>query len=281
MAALTRTISAWDGLALHIHEWGTPRDRLGAAPALLCLPGLVRTGGDFTDFAARHAAERHVVALDYAGRGASGRARSAERYAPEACLRDIADVCAALHLHRVVAIGTSMGGLLAMALAALRPTLLHAVVLNDVGPEIGTDGLAALRRHVATDPALPNLTEGVAYLRALLPDLSLADDAAWHRFADLTYAEGPDGCFHPRWDTRIAVLLGRPAPPLWPLFGALSGIPVLLVHGARSRILTAGTVARMRQMRPDMAYVSVAGTGHAPTLGEPDVAAALDRFLAA
>ncbi len=276
MAALSRTISAWDGLPLHIHDWGTP----GHAPALLCLPGLVRTGGDFSELAARYAPLRRVIALDYAGRGASGRARSPERYAPEACLRDITDITAALHLHRVVAIGTSMGGLLAMALAAARPTLLEAVVLNDIGPEIGSAGLAAVRDHVATDPALPNLAECAAHLRAHLPDLSFASAAAWCRFADLTYEQGEDGRFHPRWDTRIASLLGRPAPPLWPLFGALAGIPVLLVHGERSRILTAATVARMRHLRPDMAYVAVPGTGHAPTLGEPNVAAALDQFLA-
>ena len=85
-----RRVSAWDGLALHVTEWCAP----GAdphRPVLLCLPGLVRTGGDFAELAARHAGRRRVVAVDFAGRGRSGRARRASRYAPEACLRDLMD----------------------------------------------------------------------------------------------------------------------------------------------------------------------------------------------
>ena len=278
MAALTgRVVSAWDGLKLHVHDWGAAADR----PALLCLPGLVRTGGDFADIAARHAPQRRVVSLDYAGRGASGRAASAERYAPEACLRDVLDVCAALHLHHAVVIGTSMGGLLAMALAAARPGMLAGVVLNDIGPEVGTAGLAAVRRHVSEDPALPDLGGCAAHLRARLPDLSLSGAAEWERFAGLTYARGDDGRFHPRWDTSIATLISRPVPALWPLFGALAGVKLLLVHGGRSTILTEATVGRMRAARPDMAYVAIAASGHAPTLNEPAAVAALDRFLAA
>jgi len=276
MPARTRTIAAWDSLALCVHEWG----EAGQAPALLCLPGLARTGGDFADLAARHAPRRRVVALDYAGRGGSGRAPDPARYAPEACLRDIMDVCAALHVHRAMVVGTSIGGVLAMALAAARPALLAGVVLNDIGPEIGSQGLEAVRRHVGTDPALAGLDEAVAHLRAHLPDLALSDDEEWRHFAGLTYAAGPDGRWHPRWDTAIARLLGAAAPDLWPLFGALASVPVLLVHGLRSRILTQAIVARMRAVRPDMAYVAVPGTGHAPTLGEPAVAAAMDAFLA-
>lgn len=268
-------VSAWDGLALKVHEWGRDDGRL----PLLCLPGLVRTGLDFEDLAARHP-DRRVVALDYAGRGGSGRARDVARYAPEMCLRDVMDVCAALHLHRAVVVGTSMGGLLAMGLAAARPGLVAAAVLNDIGPEIGTAGLAMVRGFVADDPAAESEAAAAALLRARLPDLSFTTYAEWARMARLTYAPGPDGRWHPQWDTRIAGLLGRPAPPLWPLFGALSDVPVLLVHGARSTLLTQETVARMRAARPDMQYVTVPEVGHAPHLGEPEAAAALGGFLA-
>ena len=98
----------------------------------------------------RSAPDRRVVAPDYPGRGQSGRSRDISRYAPEACLRDVLDICAALHLHEVIAIGTSFGGLLSMGLAATRPSLFRAVVLNDIGPEIGSDGhrvRAPLRRQ--------------------------------------------------------------------------------------------------------------------------------------
>ena len=112
---------------------------------LLCLPGIVRTSGDFETLAHALGAGRRVVAPDYAGRGQSGRSRDITRYAPEACLRDVLDICAALHLHRAIAIGTSFGGLLSMGLAAARPSLFRAVVLNDIGPEIGSSGTEFVR----------------------------------------------------------------------------------------------------------------------------------------
>ena len=247
---------------------------------MLCLPGLVRTSGDFAGVAARHGAGRRVVSLDYIGRGGSARARSAARYAPPAMLRDVMDVCAALHLHRAVVLGTSFGGLLAMALGAARPGMLAGVVLNDVGPELGREGAAFVRWYVGDDPALPDLAAAAAHLRRLLPDLSLHGEAAWCEFARLTYAPGADGRWHPQWDTRIARTLGAKRPDLWPLFGALSHVPLLLVHGGRSRLLQAGTVARMRAARPDMAVATVPGSGHAPTLAEPEAVAALQAFLA-
>ena len=268
------TVSAWDGLQLRVAQWGSG-DRI----PLLCLPGLVRTSGDFAGVAARHGARRRVVALDYAGRGGSARARSVARYAPEAMLQDVLDVCAAVGVHRAVVVGTSFGGLLAMALGAARPGLLAGVVLNDVGPEIGREGGAMVRRYVGHDPALPDIDAAAAHLRLVLPDLSLHSDADWRDFSRLTYAPGADGRWRPLWDTRIAQMLGRKVPDLWPLFGALRHVPVLLVHGGRSKLLLAETVARMRAARPDMALATVPQSGHAPTLAEPEAVAALEAFL--
>jgi pimeloyl-ACP methyl ester carboxylesterase len=271
---IARDISAWDGLAVRVVEWGG-----GDKVPLLCLPGLVRSSGDFAAVAARHGAGRRVVALDYIGRGASARAPRVARYAPAAMLRDVMDVCAAVHLHRAVVIGTSFGGLLAMALAAARPGLLAGVVLNDVGPELGTAGAALVRRFVGEDPALPDPDAAAAHLRHILPDLSLHGAAEWRAFAALTYAPGPDGRWHPQWDIRIARTLGGKMPDLWPMFAALRNVPLLLVHGGRSDLLAAATVARMRALRPDMAVATVPASGHAPTLAEPEAAAALAAFL--
>jgi pimeloyl-ACP methyl ester carboxylesterase len=275
MDAVIRRIAAWDGLPLAAHVW----DSGDARTPLLCLPGLVRTGADFAEVARAVGAGRRVVAPDYAGRGASGRSADVTRYAPEACLRDVLDLCAALHLDEVIAIGTSFGGLLGMGIATARPTLLRGVVLNDIGPEIGAAGGDFVRRFVAEDPALPDLDACVAYLRERLPPLSLATDAAWRHMAALTYEPGADGRFHPMWDTAIAKLLNRPPPPLWPLFGALAHVPVLLAWGEVSDILLPATVAAMRAARPDMAVVSLPGIGHAPTLAEPPVLHALATFL--
>ena len=275
MGEITRHVSAWDGLPLLVREWHGG-DRL--AP-LLCLPGLVRTGGDFAALAPLIGAGRRMVAIDYAGRGGWGRAAKVGRYAPEACLRDVLDICAALHLHDVVVIGTSFGGLLACALAAARPSLLRAVVMNDVGPEVGTAGAGFVRTFVGMDPALESLDACIEFLRARLPPLSLSTDAEWREMATLTYAPGADGRFHPLWDTRIAQLLTLPAPDLWPLFGAVAHLPLLLAWGEVSTILLPETVSRMRAARPDMDVISLPGIGHAPTLTEPDVVVAIQRFL--
>jgi pimeloyl-ACP methyl ester carboxylesterase len=271
---VNRSLSAWDGLKLRVAEWGDP----DGAP-LLCLPGLVRTAEDFAGLAAA-LPRRRTVSLDYAGRGASGRAASVARYAPEACLRDVLDVCAALHVHGADVVGTSFGGLLAMGIRAARPGLVRRAVLNDIGPEIPAAGEAFLRRMLGYDPGFPDLAAAVAFLRERLPDLSLRGEEEWRRFGALTYEPGPDGRWHPRWDLRVVSLLDRRPPPLWPLFGALEGVPVLLVHGGASNILSAETVERMRERRPDMRVVTLPGVGHAPTLAEPAAAAALAEFLA-
>ena len=277
MTPRVHRISAWDGLALNVLEWhpdapGTP---------LLCLPGLVRTAGDFAPLAA--GAPRRIVALDYAGRGASFRlppGARPDRYGPEAALRDVMDVAAALGLARVVVVGTSFGGLLAMGLAAARPGLLAGVVLNDIGPDVGTEGAAFVRRFVAHDPALPDLAACVAHLRAILPPLSLHTEADWQAMAALTYAPAADGRWRPLWDTRIAALLDAPPPDLWPLFGALEPFPLLVLRGALSNILSAATLARMGERHGAMTAVTVPDVGHAPSLAEPEVVAALQIFLA-
>src|ERR1700710_2661427 len=162
MDTISHHISAWDGLTLHVDEWFNG-DRL---TPILCLPGFVRTGVDFETLAAAIGADRRVIAIDYAGRGDSGRAADIARYGPEACVRDVLDACAALHIHHAVVIGTSFGGLLAMGLAASRPGLIAAAVLNDIGPDIGLDGAKFVRDFIGNDPALENLDACVVFLRA-------------------------------------------------------------------------------------------------------------------
>jgi len=275
MDPVVHRLSAWDGLPLVAYEWAGGN----AKAPLLCLPGLVRTGLDFTALAPLIGPGRRMVALDYAGRGGSGRSDEVARYAPESVVRDVLDVCAALHLHGVVAIGTSFGGLLTLGLAAARPTLLCGVALNDIGPEIGPAGADFVRNFVAVDPALESVEACAAFLRRHLPPLSLKTEEDWRTMAALTYAPGDDGRFHPMWDTRIAQLLERPTPDLWPLFGGLSHLPLLLVRGEISTILLPETVSRMRARRPDMAFVSLPEVGHAPTLAEPQIVPVLLDFL--
>jgi pimeloyl-ACP methyl ester carboxylesterase len=166
-----------------------------------------------------------------------------------------------------------------MGLARSRPSLFRAVVLNDVGPDIGHGGTEYVRRFIGHDIAFADIDAAVAHLRAVLPPLSLDGDAAWRSMAALTYVPDGNGMLRPSWDTRIARLLNGGTPDLWPLFAVLTHLPLLLVRGEASDILLPATVARMQAMRPDMAVASLPGIGHAPTLSEPEVVAALRAFL--
>lgn len=268
--------SAHDGLQLAAREWDGPEGRT----PILCLPGLTRSADDFAALAARHAGRRRVLALDHIGHGESARPEALSRYAIPNSLRDVLDAMAALHCPRAVIVGTSFGGILAMVLAVVRPTAIAGVVLNDVGPRLEDVGFDHVQGFVGRDPALPSLDAAVAHLRAVLPPLVMDEDG-WRRFALLTYAPDAQGVFHPRWDIRIADALrgAGKAPDLWPAFRALAHVPLMLVRGELSELLSAETAARMRAARPDMAFVNVPGTGHCPTLEEPVVMGALDRFL--
>lgn len=276
MTARRLRFRARDGLGLAALDHPGPEGRT----PILCLSGLTRSSGDFVALAARHAGTRRVLALDHAGHGDSDRPADVARYGIEKSLADVLDAMAALHCPRAVIVGTSFGGILAMVLAVMRPSAIAGVVLNDIGPEIEGVGLDFVQNFVARDPALASLEDAVAHLQARLPPLTM-DTVGWQRFAALTYAPGEDGLWHPRWDIRIAQALrgNGPPPPLWGAFGAFAHVPVMLVRGALSELLSAATAARMQRERPDMEFVGVPGCGHCPTLEEPLVAATLDRFL--
>jgi pimeloyl-ACP methyl ester carboxylesterase len=271
-------IRARDGLELAALDWaGDP-----ARTPVLCLHGLTRSALDFRALAARQAGRRRVLALDLAGHGDSARAPDPARYGFEAALRDVLDAMAALHAPRAVVVGTSLGGLLGMAMAVVRPGALRGLVLNDIGPRMEPAGMEFVRGFVGTDPALPTIDDAVLHLQRVLPPMSMPDAAAWRRFAAATYARGEDGLFHPRWDMRIASLIDQGAaamPPLWGFYGALADRPAMLVWGEASHLLSRETMLRMRREKRDLAYVSVPGVGHTPTLEEPEVARALDAFL--
>lgn len=272
-------IAARDGTRLAAVDQG-PRDAAGHA--VLCLPGLTRSSEDFADLARHLARDRRVVRLDARGRGASARPRAASAYGPSVDIDDTIQATIALGLDRFVAVGTSYGGLQAMVLALVRPAAVAGVVLNDIGPDIAGDGVDRIFDFIAVDRPEPDWSSAEATLRRALPDLGLPDDEAWRRFTEATYTRGADGRLHFAWDVRLAAAYrprpGQPDP--WRLFRGLGRIPTLLVRGARSDVLRPETVARMRTVKPDLETVEAPGVGHAPSLVEPAVAGAIDRFLA-
>lgn len=269
-----RVISARDGLQLAIDDYPGDARQL----PVLCLAGMLRNGADFADVAARIAPRRRVIAPHWRGRGRSQRTTDWRSYAAPFLLAELMDVMAALHVPRAVIVGTSMGGLIGLALATARPCAVAALVLNDIGPEIGGGGVGFVRDLAARTPAQADLATAAAWLRARLPWLSLTTETEWQRFARATFRE-EGGRWVPDWDPAIARTLDDPVPDLWPIWHGAARVPMLLVHGGASDILSIETVARMRNSRPDLAVVTLQQVGHAPTLSEPACVQALDQFL--
>lgn len=275
-----RRFSTHDGVSLYFRDWGDP---VSPRTAVLCLPGLARNCQDFDDLARRLAVERRVVCLDYRGRGRSDYDRDWTNYAPKVYLRDALDLLTAIDVHRVVVIGTSLGGFLAMAMAVARPTALAGVVLNDVGPEIHGASLGKLIEYVATYRPQPDWDSAAAFLKENFKRVGLTSYDDWMKIAKKTFREGADGVLRYDFDPNIAKNLAGAAEAVrsqWPLFRALAHIPTLAFRGADSDILGADTFARMAAEKPDLISVTVPNRGHAPLLDEPECTGALDDFLA-
>jgi pimeloyl-ACP methyl ester carboxylesterase len=273
-----RYVTSRSGARLFTADWGDPLD---PRVPVLGLPGYARTTKDFVHIAER-IAPRRLVSLDYRGRGRSDYADDPDAYAPPAMVDDVRAVMVALGLHRVVAVGTSFGGLMAMALGVVAPTALAAVVLNDIGPDIPDSGGDFLIEVMGKERRPANWAEAAAEMRRILPDLSFTTEQEWVAFAKTTYREEPDGSLRQDWDPAIVKpLAGAEAKDadLWALFTALTALPVLLVRGGRSIVLSSQTAAEMQRRHPTMETVLLPDIGHAPTLDEPPAREALERFL--
>jgi pimeloyl-ACP methyl ester carboxylesterase len=249
---------------------------------MLCLSGLTRNSADFAALAERLSGERRVICPDYRGRGRSAYDRDWRNYDPYVYVSDISHLLTATGIGRAVIVGTSMGGLLAMGLAVLRPTLVAGVVLNDIGPDVATPGLGRILQYVGMDYPQSDWDAAIRFLKDLTPNLApKADDAWWRTHAEGTYRKGADGRLHFDWDLALAKPLDhqRKATDLWAMFRGLKPIRTLAFRGALSDVLSEDVFRRMALEKPDLVCVTVPDTGHTPSLSEPQATSALDAFL--
>ncbi len=274
-----RTYSSQDGLRLYYRDYGDP---LSSATPVLCLAGLTRNCKDFHTLAFRLSADRRVLCPDYRGRGRSQYDRDWRRYVPSTYVDDVRHLLAAANVHAVVVIGTSLGGILAAAMAVAMPCAVAGAVLNDIGPEIERRGMERIIAYIGDDRPQPDWAAAARHLREALPDLPVHDEEGWLTFARNTYREGDDGRLHFDWDPAVIkpLLRGGGTTDLWPAFRALKRVPVLAVRGAKSDVLGAATFARMAEALPGLAQISVPGVGHVPDLAQPDTLEAIHALLA-
>ena len=273
--------AAADGLRLYARIYEPAGSE---APAVLCLPGLTRNSRDF-EVLAPHLAHRYrVLCPDLRGRGYSQRDSSCQNYQPATYIADILELLKTLSVPRVAIIGTSLGGLLAMMLAASKRAMVAGIVLNDIGPEIDPAGLARIRGYAGQLSPVRTWPEAVAQLQSVhgraWPGL---DDAAWLRLARRSYRETANGNPILDYDPGVgAALRAAPEQPadLWPLWAAVGPVPALAIRGELSDILSTATLERMQREKPDLVRRIVARRGHVPLLDEPDCLPAIDAFLA-
>lgn len=275
-----RRFTSRNGLKLYFRDYGDP---LSEQTPVLCLPGLTRNSKDFHDLARRLAAVRRVVCFDYRGRGRSDHDPDTRNYASRVYVDDVLHLVALTGLHQAVVVGTSLGGLLAMALAAASPTTLAGVVLNDIGPDVGSSGMAAIIDYIRSDRPQPDLETAEREIRAQNPRLRFQEDAMWSKMVRNSYRKCDDGSFRFDWDVAIVepLISGNEAvPDLWPFFRALGRVPTLALRGEHSDVLAPDCFERMAQVMPDLQRVVVPETGHAPSLDEPECINAIEGFLA-
>jgi len=275
-----RTFTCRDGLRLYYRDYPGPT-RPGVAA--LCLHGLTRNSKDFEELAPRLARTRRVLALDVRGRGRSERDPQAARYLPPVYAQDVVELLAAAGEPRVAVIGTSMGGLLALLLAAARPELLAGVVLNDIGPVVDPKGIARIASYVGKGADVRSWDAAADAMKSLnAPFFPAFGPADWLRFARRTYREDSDGTLRPDYDPAIAEATragGAVPADLWGLYAALAPIPTLAIRGELSDILSDETLDEMARRKPDLEVLRVPRRGHAPTLDEPECVAAIEKFL--
>ncbi len=287
-APTSHFISAPDGLRLHARDYGS---RSALSLPVVCLPGLARSSSDFetlaTALANDPARPRRVVALDYRGRGQSAYDRDPANYSFQVEIADVLAVLTALDCAPAIFIGTSRGGILTMLMAALRPSVIAGVVLNDIGPVIEPKGLMRIKGYVGKLPQPRSYDEAAEILRRLFsaqfPKQTLED---WLLSARRTFKE-VNGQLVPDYDVALAKTLEgvdfeKPLPPLWPQFDALAHVPVMVIRGENSDLLSAATVEAMsaRRTMHGLETLVVQDQGHAPHLAEPDTIARIAAFIA-
>lgn len=262
-----------DGISLAYRDEGQGRP-------VLALAGLTRNAADF-DYLAPHLGDVRLIRLDYRGRGASDHADPATYTVPVEA-RDVLELLDHLGLERAAVIGTSRGGLIGMFIAATAPERLEGLFLNDVGPVVERAGLERIFDYVGVAPRHRTIEEAARAMPALYPEFENVPHSRWVDEVRRRVVETADGLrlnYDPRLREAFLAAFEGPPPDLWPLFDALAGVPVGLLRGQASDLLSAETAAEMRRRRPDMVFAEVPGRGHVPFLDEPESLSAIRAWL--
>lgn len=252
----------------------------GAAPVLLCLAGLTRTSADF-DYLAPHLPLCRLIRMDYRGRGQSDFTGPATYTIPQEA-QDALALLDHLAIPKAAILGTSRGGLNALYLTATARDRLAGICLNDVGPVIEKAGLARIEGYLGHRPRAGTWAE-MAEIYAAAPGFANVPEGRWLEEARRHYIEARDGLqlrYDPALREPFLAALAAQQPDAWPLFDTAVGLPLALIRGANSELLSRATAAEMRRRRPDMIFAEVPDRAHMPFLDEPEALGAIRAWLA-
>jgi pimeloyl-ACP methyl ester carboxylesterase len=261
-------------------EWGDPRNR----DVLVCVHGLARSSRDFDELARSLCGHFRVACPDLAGRGDSDRLPDPALYAVPQYASDMVTLIARLDAESVNWVGTSLGGLVGMALAAQAGSPIKRLVLNDVGAVIAKVSLERIATYLGQTPAFNSLEDAEKYVRAVSAPFGPHSEAQWRFLTETFVRKDADGRWRAHYDPRIADEYKRTLPSkdieLWYLYDAIR-CPTMLLRGAESDLLSKETAAAMSRRGPKAKLVELPGVGHAPTLLNPDQIAIVREFLMA
>lgn len=259
-------------------EWGA-RDN---PRVLICVHGLTRNGRDFDALAEAMSGHYRVICPDVVGRGQSGRLRDPAGYGIPQYVADMVTLIARLNVDSVHWVGTSMGGLIGMALAAQECTPLRKLVLNDVGPLITVASLQRIATYVGTDPQWASFNEALAYVKLISAPFGQLSEAQWHHLTETSIVQRADGRWAFRYDPRIAepfkAAFVDKDIDLWPIYAGIT-CPTLVVRGAESDLLTRDTWQQMGACGPQAQLAEIPGVGHAPMFQSDEQIAIVRDFL--
>ena len=280
-----KTVQCLSPAGLHnmaYREWGDPHN----PNVLLCIHGVTRVSGDFDQLARALCDTYRVVCPDVVGRGRSGWLRDPQYYVVPQYVSDMVTLLARLNAETVDLVGTSMGGLIGLALASLRDNPVRKLVLNDVGPKLDLEAMARIGEYIRADMRFNTFDEAAAYIRAISASFGGHTEAEWHKLAADVLRQDQDGTWIRHYDLKLALpfklstgdaFKGSEAL-LWAAYNAIS-CPTLLLRGAQSDLLSLDVAQIMTQCGSKAKLVEFAGVGHAPTLLHVDQIEVVSDFL--
>lgn len=269
-----------DGLTLYARDYNAS----SSSTVLLCLHGLSRNSADFEPLCESLSGHYRIISVDQRGRGLSQWDENSSRYQLPNYVEDMWQLLDQLDVNRVVVIGTSMGGLMGMLMAAQKPERIQGLVINDVGPEVDPRGLARIMGYVGKTVSIENWDDAAAQTQSInqvcFPNFT---QAQWQAMARRTYRENDLGVPVPNYDPQISAPIqsdesAAVPPDLWPMFESIA-VPMLTLRGSLSDLMSGDCLQKMAKLKPQMQWAEIDDVGHAPVLDEPQAVSAIENFI--